>query len=168
MSFDYNSQSVDGLTSSTNDQASWIGDGWSYDPGYIERDYQNARSTSLPADQTGDLCWDSGADVTTLVLERVIDDPGRRPDCRLDAEADNGAMISYVCASGICPSTAGTSANCSNGSSTANGTWDGGYWKVTDPNGTSYYFGKNELPGYARATRRPTARSRCRSTARIG
>ena len=39
VSLDYNSQATDGLTSSTNDQASWIGDGWDYQPGYIERDY---------------------------------------------------------------------------------------------------------------------------------
>ncbi len=41
VSLGYNSQAVDGLTSSTNDQASWIGDGWDYQPGYIERDYQS-------------------------------------------------------------------------------------------------------------------------------
>ena len=41
VSLDYNSQAVDGLTSSTNNQASWIGDGWDYQPGYIERDYQS-------------------------------------------------------------------------------------------------------------------------------
>ncbi len=26
---------------------------------------------------------------------------------------------------------------------------DGGYWVVTEPDGTSYYFGLNQLPGYA-------------------
>ena len=40
VSLDYDSQEVDGLTSSTNNQASWIGDGWGYEPGFIERDYQ--------------------------------------------------------------------------------------------------------------------------------
>ena len=43
VSLDYNSQAVDGLTSSTNNQASWIGDGWDYSPGYIERGYRRAR-----------------------------------------------------------------------------------------------------------------------------
>ena len=33
VSLDYDSQAVDGLTSSTNDQASWIGDGWDYAAG---------------------------------------------------------------------------------------------------------------------------------------
>src|SRR5262249_42290912 len=33
----YDSQSVDGETSARNSQASWIGDGWSYQPGFVER-----------------------------------------------------------------------------------------------------------------------------------
>src|SRR5690349_7939089 len=34
VSLDYQSQSVDGLTSATNNQASWTGDGWDYSPGF--------------------------------------------------------------------------------------------------------------------------------------
>jgi hypothetical protein len=37
----YDSQSIDGETSGQNTQASWIGDGWDYDPGYIERSYKS-------------------------------------------------------------------------------------------------------------------------------
>ncbi len=133
VSFDYDSQSVDGLTSSTNNQASWIGDGWSYDPGYIERDYQTCASNkSLPAaDQTGDLCWNASADVTTLVLNgtstTLVDDPTNG----WTAEADNGEKVTYETGTG------------------ANGTHDDDYWVVTDTDGTSYYFGRSELPGYA-------------------
>ncbi|MCX4739203.1 hypothetical protein [Streptomyces antibioticus] len=36
----YSSQSADGRTSATNNQGSWIGEGFSYDPGYIERRYK--------------------------------------------------------------------------------------------------------------------------------
>jgi RHS repeat-associated protein len=39
--------------------------------------------------------------------------------------------------------------NCSTG--TVNGTSDGGYWVITTMDGTRYYFGLNELPGYASA-----------------
>jgi hypothetical protein len=39
VSLDYDSQSVDGEQVSTNSQSSWIGDGWSYSPGFIERTY---------------------------------------------------------------------------------------------------------------------------------
>ena len=35
----YDSQATSGLTSSTNNQASWVGDGWNYSPGFIETDY---------------------------------------------------------------------------------------------------------------------------------
>uniref|UniRef100_UPI0011B0416B RHS repeat-associated core domain-containing protein n=1 Tax=Arthrobacter sp. GMC3 TaxID=2058894 RepID=UPI0011B0416B len=30
----------------------------------------------------------------------------------------------------------------------SNGTFDGGYWKLTDTSGTQYFFGKNRLPGW--------------------
>ncbi len=37
LNLSYNSQAVDGRTAATNNQANWIGDGWSMEPGYIER-----------------------------------------------------------------------------------------------------------------------------------
>lgn len=37
LALSYASSSVDGRTSATNNQASWVGDGWSYEPGFIER-----------------------------------------------------------------------------------------------------------------------------------
>ncbi|HEV2376995.1 MAG TPA: hypothetical protein VGS19_33135 [Streptosporangiaceae bacterium] len=126
VSLEYNSQTVDGLTSATNSQASWVGDGWDYQPGYIERDYQSCEQTST---KTGDLCWSSN-DMTTLslggVTTRLVDDPKNG----WHTQADNGDQITYK-----------TGAH--------NGTKDGGYWVVTDPDGTSYYFGLNQLPGYA-------------------
>jgi RHS repeat-associated protein len=131
ISLDYNSQAVDGLTSSTNNQASWIGDGWDYQPGYIEQDYQTcSQDTALPsADQTGDLCW-SADNTVTLSLNgqdtTLVDDPSTG----WHAQADNGDRIQYK-------------------TGTVNGTHDGDYWVVTDPDGTSYYFGLGELPGYA-------------------
>ena len=36
----YNSQTVDGRTASTNNQGSWLGEGFSYEPGYVERQYK--------------------------------------------------------------------------------------------------------------------------------
>lgn len=133
VSLGYNSQMADGLTSSTNSQASWIGDGWDYSPGFVERSYetcsQDKLSPSIPSgDKTGDLCWSTN-NVTTLSLNgtntTLVDDPANG----WHAMTDNGAKISYV-----------TGGN--------NGTKDGGYWKVTTPDGTSYYFGRNRLPGW--------------------
>ncbi len=124
----YDSQAVDGLTSSTNDQASWIGDGWSYDPGYIERDYGSCEQTSA---KTGDLCWSShnvttldlGGHVTTLVQDSSTG--------TWRAQDDQGDTVTYKSGTG------------------SNGTSGDSYWVVTTPDGTSYYFGLNELPGYA-------------------
>ena len=74
VSLDYDSQAVDGLTSSTNDQASWIGDGWDYEPGYIERDYQ-----SCETEPPGATDWDK----TRRPLLVVATTP---PPCRSDGQ----------------------------------------------------------------------------------
>jgi hypothetical protein len=44
VSLGYDSQSVDGVRSATNPEASWVGDGWDYDPGYIEEEYATCSS----------------------------------------------------------------------------------------------------------------------------
>ncbi|MEW1568846.1 RHS repeat-associated core domain-containing protein [Streptomyces sp. NPDC093509] len=53
----YNSQSVDGRTSATNNQASWVGMGWDLGVGFIERRYRNCSADGLKT--IGDMCWDS-------------------------------------------------------------------------------------------------------------
>ncbi|MFF6781959.1 RHS repeat-associated core domain-containing protein [Streptomyces sp. NPDC012510] len=53
----YNSQSVDGRTSATNNQASWVGMGWDLEVGYIERRYKNCAQDGLST--IGDMCWES-------------------------------------------------------------------------------------------------------------
>ncbi|MGW1026230.1 RHS repeat-associated core domain-containing protein [Streptomyces sp. NPDC002577] len=57
LSLSYNSQSVDGRTSATNNQASWVGMGWDLEVGFIERRYKNCSQDGLS--QIGDMCWDS-------------------------------------------------------------------------------------------------------------
>ena len=48
--FSYSSQSLDGLTSASNSQPSWLGDGFSFDVGFIERRYKAcSRRTVTPA-----------------------------------------------------------------------------------------------------------------------
>lgn len=72
ISLGYSSQSVDGRTSATNNQASWIGGGWDYNPGSITRTYANCREDSKKegsnnkTHRTADLCW--GSDNATLSL----------------------------------------------------------------------------------------------------
>ncbi|MEU6346896.1 polymorphic toxin-type HINT domain-containing protein [Streptomyces sp. NPDC046977] len=145
ISFDYNSQVVDGRTSATNNQASWIGDGWDYNPGSIERTYRNCRddtsgNANNASHKTSDLCWGSYNAVMSLggsTTELVVD-PKNCPDGNLDAE---GCV--WVTANGD-----GTKVEKLKDTSNDNGDADGEYWKVTTRDGTQYYFGKNKLPGW--------------------
>ena len=60
ISLDYNSQAVDGRTAASNNQPSWIGDGWSWEPGFIERRYKACNDDKAEGTNTtrvGDLCW---------------------------------------------------------------------------------------------------------------
>ncbi|GHH66571.1 MULTISPECIES: polymorphic toxin-type HINT domain-containing protein [Streptomyces] len=57
LAMSYNSQSVDGRTSASNNQASWAGMGWDLNVGFIERRYRNCTEDGLPT--IGDMCWDS-------------------------------------------------------------------------------------------------------------
>jgi RHS repeat-associated protein len=136
VSLDYNSQQVDGLTSATDNQASWIGDGWDYSPGYIERDYQSCETEPPGAtnwQQSGDFCW-SKYNAVTLSLggqDTTLVEVGTSGTWH--AETDQDERISYQ----------------TSGPTTSNGTADNGYWVVTEPDGTKYYFGLSELPGWS-------------------
>ncbi|MGI5175715.1 RHS repeat-associated core domain-containing protein [Dactylosporangium sp. CA-152071] len=122
----YSSQSVDGMTAAANSQPSWVGEGFNWQPGSIERGYRGCTDDGRTG--TGDVCWvGENATMTlngqssTLVLEN-----GKwRPS------ADNGAKVEKL-------------ANLATG----NGDDDGEYWRVTTTDGTEYYFGLNRLPGW--------------------
>ncbi|MGW4160250.1 ricin-type beta-trefoil lectin domain protein [Streptomyces sp. NPDC004788] len=137
VSLGYSSQTVDGRTSSSNNQASWIGDGWDYNAGSITRTYANCRQDSKKAGsnnsthRTADLCW--GSNNATLSLggmttELVWDDTQNK---WFTANGD-GSKIEQV-----------------KGEPTGNGAKDGEYWRVTTKDGTKYYFGLNKLPGWS-------------------
>jgi RHS repeat-associated protein len=115
----YNSASVDGRTSATNSQASWIGDGWDYAPGYVERSYQPCSQDGIT--NSGDECWAGNA--VTLSLngqnETLVDSGGT-----WKLQDDDGATVT--------PLTGQT-----------NGAYNGEGWEVVEPDGTQYYFGAN-------------------------
>lgn len=48
LALSYRSSAVDGRTSATNNQPSWIGDGWDLWPGYIERSYCSCMDDDVP------------------------------------------------------------------------------------------------------------------------
>ncbi|MFG2870242.1 sugar-binding protein, partial [Streptomyces sp. NPDC048338] len=137
----YSSQSVDGRTSSTNNQASWIGDGWDYNAGSITRTYVNCRQDSKKAGsnnathKTADLCY--GSENATLSLggtttELVWDESKGK---WFTGNGD-GSKIERV---------KDTSTDPRSGMKDA----DGEYWVVTTKDGTKYHFGLNKLPGWS-------------------
>ncbi|GAA2470546.1 RHS repeat-associated core domain-containing protein [Streptomyces thermolineatus] len=124
----YNSQSVDGRTSASNNQSSWLGMGWDLNVGFIERRYTNCAEDGHPT--FGDLCWDSpnsanepsGAayvinldGVSSQLIQdgngtgsyHVQDDPGWRVQ-RLTHDAND---------------------------------WSKDYWVISHQDGSRYYFG---------------------------
>ncbi|WP_285663455.1 RHS repeat-associated core domain-containing protein [Actinorhabdospora filicis] len=128
----YSSAAADGQTASTNNQPSWVGSGFDYSTGYIERTYKGCvddTEGSNNSTKTGDLCW-SGDEIVTLRLggsaaQLIKDGKTWRP------RTEDGSRIEQL-----------------TNKDWANGDNDGEYWRVTTPNGTQYYFGRNQLPGW--------------------
>ncbi|TVZ83701.1 RHS repeat domain-containing protein [Streptomyces sp. BK340] len=146
ISLDYNSQSVDGRTAVSSGQASWIGEGWTYDPGYIERRYRaceddrkklNAGTPNNTAkkDKTSDLCWVSYNAVMSLggrTTELVRDaSSGADPEKSTEIyhlQEDNGTRVEHRVGGG-------------------NDDNNGEYWVVTTVDGTQYYYGLDQVGG---------------------
>lgn len=137
VSLGYSSQTVDGRTSASNNQASWIGDGWDYQPGSITRSYVNCKQDAKANDgannanhPTHDLCY--GSNNATMTL--------------------SGQTVSLVWESGKGWTTSsgdGSKVELLKDTSFGNGDADGEHWKVTTRDGTQYYFGRNRLPGWS-------------------
>lgn len=125
----YSSGSVDGRTGSTNNQPSWLGEGFEMWPGYIQRSYKPCAEDGAPKDQygnePGDQCW--GYDNATMTLNgkggELIPDGSNL--WRL--KDDDGTRIQKLTDTGK-----------------GNGDNDGEYWRVTTTDGTQYYFGANK------------------------
>ncbi|MEV7365473.1 polymorphic toxin-type HINT domain-containing protein [Streptomyces sp. NPDC091299] len=122
----YDAQSVDGRLPSTNNQPSWIGEGFDLSTSYIERAYDSCDDDG----QSGknDECWAS--DNATLVLggksSPLIKD---KTSGAWHPKTDDGERV--VRSFGA-----------------PNGDDDGEYWTVTTQDGTQYVFGKSQLPGW--------------------
>ncbi|MFF4805444.1 RHS repeat-associated core domain-containing protein [Streptomyces sp. NPDC001351] len=132
VSLDYSSQSVDGRTSSTNAQSSWIGDGWDYSPGFVERSYASCSDDAANGTpKTSDECWSDAVDTLTLSLNgssnTLVHDDATNT---WHPQGDNGEKIAIK-------------------TDTVNGDNDNEYFVVTTADGTKYYFGLNRLPGWA-------------------
>ncbi|GAA0421055.1 hypothetical protein Aca07nite_10930 [Actinoplanes capillaceus] len=138
LSLAYASGNVDGRSEVTNNQPSWLGEGFDYAPGFIERSFVNC-SQDMDEDVdganndkvTGDLCWRN--DNATMSLSgtggELIYESGKGWHSRNEA----GAKIERV-------------------PGTKDGYGDGESWKVTTADGTQYFFGLESLPGQTAKT----------------
>ncbi|WP_405825925.1 hypothetical protein OG241_49995 [Streptomyces sp. NBC_01390] len=127
----YSSATQDARTEGTNNQSSWLGDGWSSTENYIERTYKSCKddSSSGAPDNDGDQCW--AGQILTLSLngkstDIVYDDTTKtfRP-----ADDDSSTRIEDL-------------------TGATNGTDNKEYFKVTE-GGSQYFFGLNRLPGWS-------------------
>ncbi|MFC0627326.1 RHS repeat-associated core domain-containing protein [Kribbella deserti] len=138
ISLGYSSGSVDGRTSGTNNQSSWVGEGFELSPGgSIERRYASCSAKSEQtgnngAKAVGDLCF--ATDNATFTLngkggELVRDDAtGQwRP------KADDGTKVERL-------------SGADNGDQGGTAAETGEYWVITTKDGTKFYFGLNKIP----------------------
>ncbi|MGW6396380.1 RHS repeat-associated core domain-containing protein, partial [Streptomyces sp. NPDC055103] len=123
----YSSQSADGRTAATNNQGSWIGEGFSYESGYIERRYKPCSKDGHTG--SGEQCW--AFDNATIMLDgssgELVKDSTTG---KWHLSNDNGSSVDKL-------------------TGATNGDDNGEYWRVTTSNGTEYYFGLNRPTGWA-------------------
>ncbi|MEV6591637.1 polymorphic toxin-type HINT domain-containing protein [Streptomyces acidicola] len=134
LSIGYSAQSVDGRTSSTSAQPSWIGEGFDLPVSYIERAYGSCEDDGQ--DKKYDLCWKE--DNASLVLNGKSTPLVKGSDGEWRPKSDDGERV-----------VRGTGAvNGDDGDTGENGD-KGEFWTVTGTDGTQYVFGKNRLPGWS-------------------
>lgn len=121
----YNSASTDGRTASSNNQTSWVGEGFDLSAGYIERSYRSC--TEDGHDEAGsqkyDLCWHS--DNATMNFGGRAGELVKKSANEWRLKQDDGTTIERR--------TGGFNADD-----------NGEYWVVTTTDGTRYYFGKGK------------------------
>ncbi|GAA3141090.1 RHS repeat-associated core domain-containing protein [Nonomuraea roseoviolacea] len=123
----YSSGSVDGRVAATNNQPSWVGEGFDLPTGFIERSYKACRDDGGPA-TGGDLCWETQNAV--LVLPGLVSGPlvPLKGDKSWRLEDDRGWRVDLL-------------------TDTVNDDDDHEYWRVTSPEGTQYFFGRTAAAG---------------------
>ncbi|OPG13724.1 polymorphic toxin-type HINT domain-containing protein [Microbispora sp. GKU 823] len=123
----YSAQSVDGRHAASNNQPSWIGEGFEMWSGYVERRYKPCGEDGVQP-KTGDQCW--ATDNATLSLGGKVSELIRDDATGTwHPKADDGSRVEHL-------------------TGAVNGDDNGEYWKVTTPNGTQYWFGLTRLPGW--------------------
>ncbi|WP_213455504.1 RHS repeat-associated core domain-containing protein [Rhizomonospora bruguierae] len=126
LALSYDSGSVDGRTSATNNQASWVGLGWDLGLGFIERRYNSCVDDGDP--YHADLCWsspyaaDEGGAAYVISLDGITSELIRTPDGTYRMRDDQGWKIEHLYSG---PNDDNT----------------GEYWMVSTPDGDRHTFG---------------------------
>lgn len=129
----YSSGSIDGRTGGTNNQGSWIGDGFDMWPGSIERRYKSCGDDgekNADGSKPGDLCWSYDNAFLSFNGKGGELVPVSTNEFKL--KQDDGTRITRL-----------------KSTDRDNGDNDGEYWRLITPDGIEYYFGYNKLPGWA-------------------
>ena len=134
LSLAYSSQSVDGRQAASNNQPSWVGEGFeSGEGGFVERRYEpcfnDMDNGANNTEKTGDMCW--ATDNATLSL-------GAHSDELIYNSAENRWHLQNDDGTRIERKTGAT-----------NGDDNGEHWVVTTTDGTQYWFGLQRLPGWS-------------------
>jgi len=138
VAFSYDSQSADGETSARNSQSSWLGDGWDYTPGFIERSYRSCGSLldssgNHVLKDSGDECW--GGDNATLsfgslsgtLVPTTMDTSVPGIVAQWKMQSDDGTIVQEL-------------------SGADNGLYQGIYYRVLTTDGSIAYFGADHAP----------------------
>jgi len=132
LSLGYSSQSVDGAVAASNNQPTWVGEGFGLPTGAIERKYvacsKDMGGTANNTTKTGDLCWKT--DNATMTLGGVSTELLKGTDGTWHPRNEDGSRIERR-------------------TGAVNGDHDGQWWVVTTADNTQYWFGRNQLPGWA-------------------
>jgi RHS repeat-associated protein len=126
ISLNYSSSSVDGRMANANNQSSWIGEGFDWQPGFIERKYGScADDMGTGANntvKTGDQCWVTDNASLTLAghAGELIKDATNPNLWHL--RNDDGTTVEHRTAA-------------------PNGDDNGEWWVATTTDGTQYWFG---------------------------
>ncbi|MBQ1010712.1 RHS repeat protein [Micromonospora sp. M51] len=129
----YSSQSVDGRHAASNNQPSWVGEGFEAGfGGYIERRYRSCAEdmdgTANNELETGDQCWETN-NATLSLSGHSGELIYNSSEDRWHLRNDDGSRIERK-------------------TGAVNGDNDGEYWVVTTTDGKQYWFGAHRLPGW--------------------
>ncbi|MFJ8853221.1 RHS repeat-associated core domain-containing protein [Streptomyces sp. NPDC102437] len=136
LSLSYDSGSIDGRTSNTNNQGSMLGEGFDLTSSYIERKYGSCEDDGQP--DKSDQCWKY--ENASLVLN------GKATELVKD-DAKGVWHLKNDDASQVTHETGADNGDDGDDIVAGKGDGKGEYWKVVTGDGTTYTFGLNKLPG---------------------